>query len=383
MPQPKRQTSLRILIVTPSLGLGGAERQAIRLANEFHASGYSVHIFAISRSTFEFANSLKAGIEVTFGCSFLHFGFLNASASFGRLRAFIRKADPDVVISLLVVTSCLLRFAIWGRLRSRVKFIVGIQNNLVAQFRSARVSGWFWSWLFRFALRDADSVVALSHGAAAATTRLYPFVRQKITVSHNAGFDSTVQESNVTVADRCRGSLVACGRLHIQKDYEFMLRAFAEIKKQCPYAKLTILGTGILESDLRELVVSLGIADSVYLRGFCKDPLAEMRRHQILLLTSRWEGFANVIVEASSVGTPVIAVDCPYGPAEIIESYKNGILIPIGQAGAFADAVRGLVEDKALWERLSSAAIYRASEFSPQRSALGYIRCFMNTGASV
>jgi glycosyltransferase involved in cell wall biosynthesis len=133
-------------------------------------------------------------------------------------------------------------------------------------------------------------------------------------------------------------ALLAVGRLSRQKGFDLLLPAFAQLLSTAPDAHLTIAGTGPDESALRALSRTLGIADRVTLRGFVENPYPLMRAADLYVLSSRYEGFPNVALEALACGTPVIAASCP-GVAELILPGVNGWLAPVDDVAGLADAL--------------------------------------------
>jgi exopolysaccharide biosynthesis WecB/TagA/CpsF family protein len=131
---------------------------------------------------------------------------------------------------------------------------------------------------------------------------------------------------------------VFAGRLVPQKDPETLLRGFALLVRAGP-ARLVILGDGPLRGAMHHLAAELGVASRVHFAGYVADPYPWMRVARAVILTSRYEGFANVIVEALACGTPVIATDCPHGPSEILARGQFGVLVPVGDARALACAM--------------------------------------------
>jgi glycosyltransferase involved in cell wall biosynthesis len=132
--------------------------------------------------------------------------------------------------------------------------------------------------------------------------------------------------------------ILAVGRLTAVKDYPTLLRAFA-LLRQWRAARLFILGEGELRRELGALAETLGIAADVQFAGFDPNPYRYMKRSAVLALSSAWEGFGNVLVEALACGTQVVATDCPSGPAEILAGGKFGRLVPVGDAAALAQAI--------------------------------------------
>jgi glycosyltransferase involved in cell wall biosynthesis len=135
-------------------------------------------------------------------------------------------------------------------------------------------------------------------------------------------------------------------------------------------ARLLILGEGPERARLETLVAELGLGQEVAMPGFKTNPYAYMARAKVLVLASRWEGFANVLLEALAVGTPVVATDCPSGPAEILDYGKYGQLVPVQDVEALARALEAALEAEADPAMLKA----RAKDFALDSIARQYYR---------
>ena len=149
-----------------------------------------------------------------------------------------------------------------------------------------------------------------------------------------------------------------------------------------PAPLLRILGTGEDEEDLKQLVETKGLADRVEFLGFRDDALAHMRAADLFVLSSRWEGFANVIVEAMAMGTAVVATDCPHGPAEIITDGLNGRLVPVRNPKALARVIDEVLADPKSRADMAAAGVVRAEDFGVSAIAGKYATSFRNFSAS-
>ncbi|MEW1613129.1 MULTISPECIES: glycosyltransferase family 4 protein [unclassified Streptomyces] len=167
--------------------------------------------------------------------------------------------------------------------------------------------------------------------------------------------------------------VVAAGRLHRVKRYDLLLLAFAQVSAARPDWRLRIYGggdaSGNEEASLRALIDQLGLHNHVFLMG-AADPLeAEWPKGSIAAVTSDRESFGMTIVEAMRGGLPVVATDCPHGPAEIIEDGTDGRLVPVGDSDAIAAALLQLIEDDDLRHRMGRAALSASTRFDPARIA--------------
>lgn len=166
--------------------------------------------------------------------------------------------------------------------------------------------------------------------------------------------------------------VLAVGRLKTQKDHTTLLRAFSGLRKR-RQAKLVILGEGKERAKLEALVAELALGEDVDLPGFVKNPYAFMARADLFVLTSRWEGAANVLIEALATGCRIVSTDCPSGPAEILEGGLHGRLVPVEDAEALRVAM-----DESIAESPDPArARSRAQEFSVDRSLDQYLEALL------
>jgi glycosyltransferase involved in cell wall biosynthesis len=161
------------------------------------------------------------------------------------------------------------------------------------------------------------------------------------------------------------------GRLDPQKDQVTLLRAFARLARRRD-AGLIILGEGRERGRLERLARDLGVADRVIMPGWVPSIEPYFRAADLFVLSSAYEGFGLVLVEALSQGVPVVSTDCPSGPAEILADGRYGRLVPVGDDEALADAM----EEELVSPRPPELLCERAAHFSPEGAAMAYERCF-------
>ena len=158
--------------------------------------------------------------------------------------------------------------------------------------------------------------------------------------------------------------VVMLARLDPQKQLDHAIRAFKKTLIGAPTARLEIYGRGPDETSLRELIRTLHLEDSVELKGYTTDPAAVYRRASACLLTSQYEGFGLVLLEAIANGCPVVSYDISYGPADIVEDGVTGYLVPQGDLSAVASALIRIVQDSGLRDRLSASCRASAERFT-------------------
>lgn len=361
----------------PQLGGGGAEMNAVRLAPGLLAAGVTP-IYAVARGPGSFAEFLPegTGIEVldTGGIDSSTLRLVRARRPLARLLDSIR---PDILCPVMAAPA-LAALGALSRVRHRPPVVLSIQNSLsVSHEQSRRLRDRVELALIRRMFPRADGVIALSQGVAAELRRIVPALSDRVSVVHNVGMPlSTQREPAMRIPKREDPdtiTILACGRLSRQKDYPTLLRSFARLEP-AGSLRLQILGDGELRDALTELSGELGIADRVRFLGFQRDPITHMRRADIFVLSSIWEGFGNVIVEAMSVGTPVVATACPHGPSEIITNGDDGLLVEPGDVAGLAAAIQKLVDDSALRRRMGAAGLRRAEDFTSERIAGAFVR---------
>lgn len=361
---------LRILFVLPGLSAGGSERVVSILANGWTERGWSVAVACFEESAESSYYAYRPDILL------MPLGFPSrpappwraAAAMLGRIRALrraIRQTSPDLVISFLTRTNVL---AVAAAVGLRVPVIVSERNNPALQH-----FGPIWNWLRARAYRRAVGLVTMTRGAL---DYFPPKMRRRGWVVPNPVLLPELPER--------RGdgrSLVAVGRLVPQKGFDMLLDAFAQVAPRFPDSTLTIWGEGPERAALERQRDALGLSDRVRFPGVTGRPGGWIEGADIFVLSSRYEGWGIVLLEAMAAGIPAVSFDCEWGPAEMIEDGVDGLLVPRGDTNALAGAIGRLMADAALRQDLAETARLSTRRFAPEnviarwdevaRSALG------------
>lgn len=224
----------------------------------------------------------------------------------------------------------------------------------------------------------ADGIVAVSHGVADDLARTLRLPRSRITTIYNPIFRSEIaieaqaRPAHTWLAPDAPPVLLGIGKLKPQKDFACLIRAFARVQATRP-VRLILLGDGPQREALLALARTLGVADAVALPGFVANPFAYLDRAAAFVLSSAWEGLANVVIEALACGCPVVSTDCPSGPAEILDGGKYGRLVPVGDDAALANAISATLDAPPSREPLRG----RARDFSVDLAVDRYQRVLL------
>lgn len=227
---------------------------------------------------------------------------------------------------------------------------------------------------------EAQAIIAVSNGVADDLAALTGYPRARIATIYNpVDLDRIAAGTHQppAAAVGCEGwftpgttpVILAVGRLSPQKDYPTLLRAFARIRRQRP-ARLVILGEGPERPALAALAADLAIADDFAMPGLTANPYAFMARAGVLALSSQWEGFPNVLLEALACGCPVVSTDCRSGPRELLADGAFGPLVPVGDDVALAEAIVATLHQPPERSRLQA----RAHEFALAPVTDAYLR---------
>jgi glycosyltransferase involved in cell wall biosynthesis len=346
-----------IAIFLPSLGSGGAEKMMLNLAHGLAARGYTAEMLLV-RKEGVFLPALSPDV-----CA-IDLKASRALAALPALVGYLRRNRPKVFLSNLPHLNML---AVTARALAGTKTrLVLVEHNDLQQASAHGIRRWerFFPLAVGFFHRRADAVVAVSQGVADGLVRFAGLPRELVRVIYNPIVTSDIDSLAAEPLEHAWFSkgqppvILAVGRLTIQKDYPTLLKAFAVVHAKRP-VRLVILGEGTLLDEMQSLANALGIAPDVDFVGFDPNPFRYMARCAVFVLSSAWEGFGNVLVEALACGSQVVSTDCPSGPAEILAGGRYGRLVPVGDPAGLASAIEAAMQNPLPVDALKQ----RASDF--------------------
>ena len=330
-------TSETIAIFSPSLAIGGAERALVNLANAFADSKKKVHLL-LAKAEGSLLSEVHPDVRV------FDLGKKGVWGALPVLSCYLRTERPAILLSTLSHANLIALWAV-GLSRVPTRVVITETTTMSVNFASEPgIKNKLIPQLARIFYRDADAIICLSRGMAVDLLEITGVSNDKVHIIYNpivtADLLKKSQEhlSHPWFAPSALPVVLAVGRLTAAKDYPTLLRAFA-LAREKRELHLIILSDGEQRLALEALVRQLGLANSVQMPGFVDNPYAYMARAAVYVLSSAWEGLSAVIVEALACGTAIVATDCKYGPAEVLENGRYGKLVPVGDPGAMAKAI--------------------------------------------
>ena len=279
-----------------------------------------------------------------------------------RLGALLGTIVPDIVIS--VGTSEKLFIPRFKRTLPAASFIREI--HFTTDYRQLDADGWFASFSariaafvdYRLCIRGYDRIVVLTKEDKQRNWSDYSGVEV---------IPNPVRLKPATASDLKSKRALAVGRFTRQKDFPSLIRAWSRVASRHSDWKLDIYGSGGEYQAISAEIEKNNLSGVVSLKGETKDIEKEMLSASMLIMTSLYEGFGNVIIEAMSCGLPVVSYACPCGPKDIITDGVDGFLVPPKDEETLAERICRLIEDETLRCRLGGAALERSKDFGIER----------------
>ena len=355
----------KVCFVLPSLAGGGAERVAVQVLSALDARRWDRSMYLFTREG-PYLADLPPDVHLSSAASESRLGRVL------ELRRYIRDTRPDLVVSFLSYFTVLAAAKMAG-VGARVVFVLGTP---MSAFLNDADYHWtspgrrtLFTMVTRAGYNMADAIATTSQGVSEDLTRHFGVRESAIRVVHNpidvAAMRTAVAEPLDAPDEHAwkHPAIVSAGRLAEAKNYPLLIDAMALLRRRLPAARLFILGQGEQEPQLRQQIASLGLSDAVRLCGFQRNPWKYIARADVFALTSRYEGFGNVLIEAMACGVPVVVTSSP-GPLEIVRDNVDGVIVPDHTPAAVASALEAVLTDDRRRASMAAAARESASRFA-------------------
>lgn len=369
---------IRILFAIGEMSGGGSQRQLIGILQRLNRERFEPQLYIVSRGG-ELLPEVPADVPVhVFGERHRSkLWFYPGQAHLARVRdlaSVLKEQNIDILYDRTYHMTMIAAGATKRRPTTRVSVIVtdpkrDFETN-AERFRFLKRG------LLKRAYQTADRVLAVSEGVRKTAVGHYDLAPEKTVTVHNF-FDiermDRLMEEPLPAGEQRNGNerfeIAAAGRLHPQKGFQYLLEAVHDLVHQRGrwQVKLRILGTGPLRSALEKYVVEHALKSCVSFAGYRENPLPYFRQADLFCLSSLYEGMPNALVEAMLCRVPVLATDCPSGPAEVLYGGRLGRLVPPADAKRLADAIEDAMTNLDRWKsRVPAARTHIERSFSPE-----------------
>lgn len=339
------------IIVTDITGIGGIERVTATLANELANQKNEVEILSLFKRNNSPVYVTGKGIKITYATNEdynLQKSLLQRiqllKDAFGAMKKWLKSSTSEVFIAQAFLPT----FLMW--LSGNI-FRTTVCEHFKYELYGDGLMTKFRNWIYTKAknvitLTDRDRKKFGQRGIDAVTIpnmNPFPIVEHKFSGKR----------------------IIAVGRLHPQKGFDILIRAMVKVNSLYPDWHLDIYGEGNERQNLEQLIHANDLSSTIALRGFCSDIQSQFVNSDIFVLSSRYEGFGMVILEALSSGTPVVSFDCPEGPESLLHD-GSGILVSAENVDALANAIINVIGDTELRDSLRKNGYKTARKYSPE-----------------
>lgn len=368
--------NIRVLYCIPSLANpGGMEKILSEKVNWLASHGYDITIITtnqgVAQPFFKLSPLVRhVDLGVDFNAHFnapliqktiLHRQKLKKYEKL--LRGYVYKHPQDIIVSLCgkeiefiykMKRTCAVYAELHFSQRFKEQFLSARHNSILY-----RAIGKYLTYRFVKCTRRLDKLVVLTK----ADEQMWRKTNNNIVQIYNA-----LPIPYVNNSGQRQKRVIAVGKLDPQKGFDMLIKAWKYVKLQMPEWHLDIFGSGELWEELQTMIAENSLCDVVKLRGRSRTIQYEMETSSIFVMSSRFEGFPMVLIEAISAGLPIVSFDCPTGPRELVVEGVSGYLVPENDIEALAERLIKLMSDSHLRESFSLATKKKYAELDFEKT---------------
>ncbi len=328
---------MKIVILMGSLTMGGAERVATTLAS--YLSKHDVETYLISFDKNESSYFIETSVHFINNKDCKRTGkYKGIKQRISFLFDTLNEIKPDLIFTMFCVTNIYaLLYKFFGN--RKVKVVSSERCNPKSKDRKG-----IKEILNKFSSTKCDGFIFQTEKAKKCYSKK---VQKKSIVIHNAVSNPMLNEVDTSTL-MTKNVISSMGRLEEQKAQDIMIKAFEPIARSYPDYKLIIYGEGSKRKDLEKLISKLNLQKNVFLPGNDEKAILKVAQSKIFVLTSRFEGMPNALIEAMALGIPSISTDCDMGPSELINSGENGYLVAVDDINDITNKLELLINDEKL-----------------------------------
>lgn len=357
---------MNLLIFVHSLSSGGAERVTANLANHWVGKGWQVTVVTIADTSLDFYQLHPAVRRIYLNLAEESSNALAAVCNnlkrIHALRNVLKEVRPQVALGMMTTASVLLAFA--GRGLPCLATI-GAERNHPPQLPV----GPFWERLRSIAYGWLDALTVQAEESRSWFLQ-HSKARHIVVIPNAVQLPLPVQQPLLAPQEVLRGgsrTILAVGRLEVQKGFDLLIDAFAQLTPQHPDWDLVILGEGRQRAALESQIARLALVDRVRLPGRVGNVSTWYSLVDIYVMSSRFEGFPNTLIEAMAHGLPVVSFDCDTGPRDIIRHEQDGLLVLNGDVSALKVALNRLMVNEVLRKQFGVNSLQITNRFSTEK----------------
>lgn len=352
-----------VQIIINSLVNGGAERVAVNLAEFLVTKGCSVTIITIDSKKTDFYRVIDGIKRLSIDMAGHSGGIWKFTRVFNRmlaLRRIFKEQSPDMVIGIMTTSAVLCICSAFGL---KVKVAISERNNPYKKQIPI-----FWDIMRKLLYKFSYIQIAQTQ-ACKKWFKNITKTKNVVVIPNAVKYPLPVYEP-ILMPQECFNNsinvILAIGRLHHQKGFDLLIEAYLKSMRDMPQHRLVILGEGEERNNLEKVIKERAATNIIYLPGRVGNIGEWYMRADIFVMSSRYEGFPNALLEAMASGCACISFDCETGPNEIIVNGENGVLVPAGNTTKLSNAIKSLSLNKDLRKILSKEAVKIRMKYSEQ-----------------